>query len=328
VGERRSRMQMDTRIGRTKPKRSQRGAVVVEAALLLPLLVLLCFGAIEYGFAYKDELKITTAARTGARVGTADKNTAGTSVNADDDYQVLQAVYAALGPLAPKVNYVSIYNAGTNANGGPPAGCSGVGAATVANECDVYAYSDLSSSAATINAYMAAHWPASQRFLALDASNGQEPTFLGVYIETTHNYLTGIFGSSRKLSESAVFRYEPIGNTSHGNFLAPETTTTTTTPAPTTSTSTPPSTTTPPTTTPPTTAGGGGTTTAPPTTAGPTTTVGGPTTTVHTTTTGHTTTTVHTTTTAHGGGTTTTAAAPTTTIIVIIYPSSLIVLPA
>ena len=49
-----------------------RGAALVEAAILLPILVLLTFGAIEYGLIYRDELRLATAARSGARIGVAD----------------------------------------------------------------------------------------------------------------------------------------------------------------------------------------------------------------------------------------------------------------
>ena len=296
-----------------------RGAVLVEAALLFPILILLTFGAIEYGLVFRDELRLTTAARSGARVGTADKNPAGTAVNPDDDYQILQAVYAALGSLSSKVAYVSIYNAGTNGNGSPPAGCSGPGAASQAGSCDVWSASDFTASAATIAASTKYKWLTTTRFLTLDTTNGQEPTYLGVYIESPHNYVTGLFGSSRQVSEHAVFRFEPIGNTTHGNYLAPTTTTTTTTAAPTTTGA--PTTTT---TAAPTTTGAPTTTTAAPTTtAGPTTTKAATTTVAPTTTKAPTTTTAAPTTTTTRPPTTTTAAPtttmpPTTTTIVII----------
>ena len=198
--------------------------------MVFPLIVLLTFGAVEYGLIYKDELRLTSAARSGARIGTADKNTAGTLVNADDDYQILQAVYSALGPLASKVIYVSIFNAGTNPGGTPPAGCNGPNAASVeganGDECDVWAASDFNLSSAGVQASPKYKWLVANRGLTLNASLGQEPTYLGVYIQTTHNYVTGLFGSSRTVAEKAVFRFEPIGNTSHGNYLAPTTSTT------------------------------------------------------------------------------------------------------
>ena len=47
---------------------SDRGAVAVEFALLLPLLVLLIFGMIDFGRAINAQITITQAAREGARV--------------------------------------------------------------------------------------------------------------------------------------------------------------------------------------------------------------------------------------------------------------------
>jgi Flp pilus assembly protein TadG len=47
---------------------SDRGAAAVEFALLLPLLVLLIFGMIDFGRAINAQITITQAAREGARV--------------------------------------------------------------------------------------------------------------------------------------------------------------------------------------------------------------------------------------------------------------------
>ncbi len=292
--------------------------------MVFPLLVLLVFGSIEFGLVFRDKLAIATAARSGARVGTADKDATGTAVNADDDYQVLQAVNVALGSLAGQVKYVSIYNARTDANGAPGPGCTGAGAAsqsTAGQECDVWSVSDLTASVASIKSSPKYVW--TNRPIFLDTSAGLEPTYLGVYIEVTHPYVTHLFGSSRQISERAVFRFEPVANSSHGNPLAPTTTagpttttatTTTTTPPPTTTTIPPSTTTVPPTTTttrPPTTTTTGApttTTTRPPTT----TTTGAPTTT---------TTRPPTTTTTRPPTTTTTSTsttvAPTTTITIL-----------
>lgn len=50
--------------------RCQTGASAVEFAIILPLLVLLVFGIIEFGFALYDKAMITNASREGARQGT------------------------------------------------------------------------------------------------------------------------------------------------------------------------------------------------------------------------------------------------------------------
>ena len=224
--------------GRRRRDRS-RGAVLVEAAIIFPILVLLTFGAVEFGLVFHDELILTTAARSGARIGTADKNTAGTLVNTDDDYQILQAVSSALGGLGNKVVSITIYDAGS-ATSGPPAGCYGVGAtgsSTPGQECNVYPESDLTQPSTYWTATgppESQFWPVSARSLSLNTTAGTEPAYLGVAVTTTHGYVTGLFGPSRTLTEYSVFRFEPTANTSRANPVAPLNGTTSTTSATTT----------------------------------------------------------------------------------------------
>ena len=47
--------------------RDERGAVVVEFAVVLPLLVLFVFGIVEFGRAYNARIQLTSAVREGAR---------------------------------------------------------------------------------------------------------------------------------------------------------------------------------------------------------------------------------------------------------------------
>ncbi len=49
--------------------KNQSGASAVEFAIILPVLVLLIFGVIEFGFAIFDKVMITHASREGARAG-------------------------------------------------------------------------------------------------------------------------------------------------------------------------------------------------------------------------------------------------------------------
>ena len=48
-------------------RRDDRGAAVVEFALVLPILVLFVFGIIEFGRAYNARIELTSAVREGAR---------------------------------------------------------------------------------------------------------------------------------------------------------------------------------------------------------------------------------------------------------------------
>jgi Flp pilus assembly protein TadG len=49
--------------------RSETGASAVEFALLLPLLMMILFGIIEFGFALYRQAVLTNASREGARLG-------------------------------------------------------------------------------------------------------------------------------------------------------------------------------------------------------------------------------------------------------------------
>lgn len=53
--------------------RPESGAVAVEFALVLPILVMLVFGIFTTGLAYSDHLAVTNAVREGARLGAAIK---------------------------------------------------------------------------------------------------------------------------------------------------------------------------------------------------------------------------------------------------------------
>jgi Flp pilus assembly pilin Flp len=50
------------------PGKGEEGAAAVEFALLLPLLVLLLFGFIQFGIAFNTKIQATNAAREGARM--------------------------------------------------------------------------------------------------------------------------------------------------------------------------------------------------------------------------------------------------------------------
>ena len=51
--------------------RNEKGASLVEASILLPLLILMAIGLSEIGFLVVDYLTVTNSAREGARTGAA-----------------------------------------------------------------------------------------------------------------------------------------------------------------------------------------------------------------------------------------------------------------
>ncbi len=101
------------------PRRpTDRGSTLVETALMLPLLVLLVFGVVEFGRAYNAQVTLTHAAREGVRelaltqnsVSAANKAvTAATSLDPSD----LSVVTSACNPgqaTTLKISYPFTYD--------------------------------------------------------------------------------------------------------------------------------------------------------------------------------------------------------------------------
>lgn len=73
-----------------KLRKREEGATLVEMAFVLPVLILLIFGALEFGLAFKERLTISSAANSAGRTGA----TMGT--RADADYRILEAIEVGL----------------------------------------------------------------------------------------------------------------------------------------------------------------------------------------------------------------------------------------
>jgi len=56
------------RIRRHRIIKSEKGASAVEFALILPILIILVFGIVQFGIAYNNYIALTHAAREGARL--------------------------------------------------------------------------------------------------------------------------------------------------------------------------------------------------------------------------------------------------------------------
>src|SRR5689334_8295694 len=82
------------------------GAVMVEAAFMLPIFFLFIFAIIEFGFFFRDRMSVGNAANDGAR------QAASSGTDAFADYNMLQTMAPALNALdAGQLNYVVIYKA-------------------------------------------------------------------------------------------------------------------------------------------------------------------------------------------------------------------------
>jgi Flp pilus assembly protein TadG len=91
--------------------RDESGAVAVEFALILPILVMLLLGVTTTGMVYSDHLAITNAAREGGRFGSAvNYNTNATQWADNVQTRVQQAYYNAGSTLTTSQICVQLVN--------------------------------------------------------------------------------------------------------------------------------------------------------------------------------------------------------------------------
>jgi Flp pilus assembly pilin Flp len=173
--------------------RREDGAAAVEFALVLPLLVLLVFGIIEFGMAFRDTLTIASATRTGARTASAlsrDPHFNDATVAAMD-----QAV-SALPDGA--IQQLWIYKADPSGSG-LPVGHADFSSGCAA--CGIWNWDDASHSFVPAGPQ---RWdPATQDACATTSDS------VGIFLKVDHRFVTQLFGADVTLTDHTVMRLEP-----------------------------------------------------------------------------------------------------------------------
>ncbi|WP_338145193.1 TadE family protein [Cryobacterium mannosilyticum] len=82
---------------RRRSTAGERGAAAIEFALILPILVILVFGVIEFGLVFNAQISITNAAREGARYMAIHNNAANAKVAAQHAAPSLSPLLALAG---------------------------------------------------------------------------------------------------------------------------------------------------------------------------------------------------------------------------------------
>jgi hypothetical protein len=171
----------------------ERGAALIEAAIVLPLILVLFAGIVEYGVAFHESGAIAAASRAGARTAAAmPKNVALAAAPADSASQQLQGV-GADAPVAVWVFRVAASGAGPVGAFGNCTDCVGFPWSTATRRFDT------ASPLAGSNPWSPG---------AENACAGQSDE-VGVAVVLQHTYLFGIFGKSRQLTHTTVMRLEP-----------------------------------------------------------------------------------------------------------------------
>lgn len=196
----------------TTPRRSrgqrQRGAVLVELAIIVPLLISLLVVGLELGLALRDKMTVTAAARSGARVG----SSLGRVRLADHD--ILESVRVGLSRVDPNdVLVLVIFE--PDASGNMPPSCR---ATSINGVCNRYSSSQIQTLTEAdftgVNSCTGSspdrEWCPVDRNRDLAAAGG--PDWLGVYLEIVHRSSAPAFLGDRVISDKVVMRLEPRFN--------------------------------------------------------------------------------------------------------------------
>jgi len=192
----------------------ERGAVLVEAALLTPIVLALVFGTMEMGYAFYGKLTVNHMSVAGARAASGGAN------DVLSDYNMLNAVESAsTGMTRSDISLVIVYRA-TGPSDRVPSNCL---TASVTNTSSVRGCNRYTGASLTLDSTQFGcvgppgpttkidnSWCPTTRKTALlaDAGNGP-PDYVGVYVQAVHHNLFGIFGPSFTFSSDTVIKIEP-----------------------------------------------------------------------------------------------------------------------
>ena len=204
---------------RARRRAQGRGAVAVEAALVTPFVFFLLIGILEFSFVMRDYVAVTSASRSGARMASSSAG-AGAQVcdSGETGTECSNASAPELAKLAANaiqtqssalnkdsINYMLIYKADAKGFPGSLTGWSSNprNDCKVAGNCVVYTWVKASDKFK----YSAADGSWTSSTINACVSNSDS---VGVYLNSTHSYITKLFGSSTTISDRTIMRFEPL----------------------------------------------------------------------------------------------------------------------
>lgn len=182
----------------------ERGAALVEFALVVTLMMMLILGIVEFSIAWNVKSEAQAAVRSGGR--TASALTRSNTLTAN----TAAAVGAALKAIpAGEPQYVMVYRVAYNGSGTPPASCS--------SNCSKFMWNSGTQTFNTAND-LGGGWPASAQGNNCSISDPNQYDQVGVYVNVLHpyvalpNFVPGM-SSTATLDPHSVFRLEPTSST-------------------------------------------------------------------------------------------------------------------
>jgi Flp pilus assembly protein TadG len=186
--------------------REQRGAVAVEAALLTPLVVLVLLGIVELTLFMRDVASVSSAAHVGARIASVGAGAGpGTPHSAPALAQAAADAVQRAGTAMPldEINWILVYSA--NAQGFPLP--SGNTSTTCTSDCVKYVW----DAGLGQFRYASGSWDSSTINACIDDPGRMS---VGVVVDATHTWITGLFGHGAGVEQRSVMTFEPLPNAS------------------------------------------------------------------------------------------------------------------
>lgn len=188
--------------GRT---RAERGATMLEFALVLPFLLLMAFGTAEMGLAWVANNRVEGSSSTAARIG------ASSGSLAEADRNILVSLRSSLPASAlANLDRVVVFKP-TDADGTVPSACiKAVGDGSqvgVSLQCNTYSGNTVRTvtDATLLTDLPDDYWKPGDR---KDSLAGP-PDRIGIWLRTTHPAQTGTFWSDFTIIKSSIYRIQP-----------------------------------------------------------------------------------------------------------------------
>lgn len=173
---------------RTHHNKAEKGATLVEMAIVMPVLLLIFLGIMELGLAFRDILGASQAAREGTRIAAFAGN------DIDADCNVIEGLSGYLASNIAALDRVEIYHANTSGQ-------------QILSETNVYTFNSGDIDDCT-DWTTVVTWPSTSR----QTTVGSQPLdIIGVRVIVAHDWVSGFppFSGTFTVDETEIARMEP-----------------------------------------------------------------------------------------------------------------------
>jgi Flp pilus assembly protein TadG len=190
------------------------GSALIEAAIITPIFFYFMFGILELGLLMKNWITLGAAVQDGARSA---------SIFGKDpkaDWDIIMAVRDATSAIpTSQIKNLAVWKAAGPASTVPVACTSPSARTQVPNTCNVYTPTDDWGNTdpvtypplynCTSPGWSSGYCPTTRKTAATYFLGNGPPDFVGITITINHKYLTGLFGTTKTVTETAITQLEP-----------------------------------------------------------------------------------------------------------------------